>query len=397
MNDFLSPFPGSLVLPWPASSSGVEKEEDHAENDESGRESPRDSESTERRAPGTGPPPATGRTDLDEILRTYQLIDEGKRVFEGPLGAEAPMTRTEADLLDRLRGVDGNGGLLRFWEVAREAQEAALDAYPPPAELFDREREGELTLASNDGHADAFRHAYWSARLAQEFGTDFAESFVTAHEGSVTNAPDREAMDLYNNGLGFDAVADAPRSTRAELVAELTGRIDAGEALVLDRRGQIDWSDRVAIGEQGHTPAPAGADPRGPNGDFELFAPPPWLAPPEGTRPEPEPVTAADVLFRTDNVDVALPGGLRDYVDPFELTDYALAGADTPRFALTDLGAPGRLGEGAFDGAAFGRVGLLDGTLEIEPVELPFSEPLEHPRVPRLLFGAAAGEEDEPA
>ncbi|MFC9993504.1 DUF6973 domain-containing protein [Nocardia sp. NPDC127526] len=56
--------------------------------------------------------------------------------------------------------------------------------------------------SKDDGHADAARHAYWNARMTQEFGAEWAEQYASAHEMVGGNGPQREAMDLKNNEVG---------------------------------------------------------------------------------------------------------------------------------------------------------------------------------------------------
>lgn len=48
---------------------------------------------------------------------------------------------------------------------------------------------------------DAFRHTYWSALLAHEFGDDFAIQLTTAHESETEEGLDKD-MDLHNNRNG---------------------------------------------------------------------------------------------------------------------------------------------------------------------------------------------------
>ncbi|WP_040812493.1 DUF6973 domain-containing protein [Nocardia concava] len=56
--------------------------------------------------------------------------------------------------------------------------------------------------SKDEGHGDAARHAYWNARMTQEFGADWAKQYATAHESGGGNGPQREAMDLLNAKSG---------------------------------------------------------------------------------------------------------------------------------------------------------------------------------------------------
>ncbi|HEU4562941.1 MAG TPA: hypothetical protein VFS20_34235 [Longimicrobium sp.] len=71
-----------------------------------------------------------------------------------------------------------------------------------------------------DGTGDAFRHAYWNARMAQAFGLEWANAFATAHE-STTPAGSIRTMDLNNNEVGrklFAANSSASASALAALI-----------------------------------------------------------------------------------------------------------------------------------------------------------------------------------
>ncbi len=52
------------------------------------------------------------------------------------------------------------------------------------------------------GRRDAFRHTYWNALIANEYGARFAFDLTTAHERNKIASDHQEAMDLYNNEQG---------------------------------------------------------------------------------------------------------------------------------------------------------------------------------------------------
>ena len=67
-----------------------------------------------------------------------------------------------------------------------------------------------LSLASSiglqglhDGRADAFRHCFWSCRMAQEIGVSDAKQVGDIHEDCNPNPAAERAMDLYNNAKGI--------------------------------------------------------------------------------------------------------------------------------------------------------------------------------------------------
>ena len=111
------------------------------------------------------------------------------------------------------------------------------------------ERYGENV--PNDGHADAFRHALWSALMTQEFGENFAERYGTAHETVPGNEADREAMDLYNNEVGRRIASENPDASLDELSQLIQDAIDNGEMVIIDSDGELDWSDNVEVGNTG--------------------------------------------------------------------------------------------------------------------------------------------------
>ena len=53
-----------------------------------------------------------------------------------------------------------------------------------------------------NNEADAFRHAYWSYRVAQEMGAEVAKRFGDGHEISAPNDDSERLKDLYNNHVG---------------------------------------------------------------------------------------------------------------------------------------------------------------------------------------------------
>jgi uncharacterized protein RhaS with RHS repeats len=53
-----------------------------------------------------------------------------------------------------------------------------------------------------NGQADAFRHCFWSCRMAQELGSDQAKEVADTHERCGRNPKDEEAMDQANNAVG---------------------------------------------------------------------------------------------------------------------------------------------------------------------------------------------------
>ena len=153
------------------------------------------------------------RPNLDTLRSQYQVPDDEMikyrpRVFgaiDVPFTESLAqgMTKTEGALLDRMTWDRGLAGLNTFHGIYVDAFKQGDTHFPDNAvpESVPAHRAAEWQ--GNDGHRDAFRHTYWSARLAQEYGPDWARAFTTAHEGAPGNPANREAMDLYNNSIGI--------------------------------------------------------------------------------------------------------------------------------------------------------------------------------------------------
>jgi hypothetical protein len=221
---------------------------------------------------GTGPiepqpgvdEPAARDAELDRILRDYQIEEDPRgTVMWSPGGLAGiftdetrKLTATEADLMDSLSVF----GLRDMKDIKGKAETVSLERYPKPEDMrggFPQNPEVTEdfdTWAQNDGHADAFRHAYWNALMTKQFGKDFTERFTSAHEG-VENPADREAMDLYNNEVGRRIAEQNPDASDGELADLVQRAIQDGEMVVIDRDGELAWSDDVAYGQHGEANA----------------------------------------------------------------------------------------------------------------------------------------------
>jgi hypothetical protein len=109
------------------------------------------------------------------------------------------------------------------------------------------------------GKSDAFRHIYWMYQLTQKIGERKAKSLGIAHEnGSLQQfkhqqledglRPDSlsSVMDLYNNDLGI-ALARNMKWNNSELIKNILGLIQSGEAVMLKRKGAdyVSCSDEI--------------------------------------------------------------------------------------------------------------------------------------------------------
>jgi hypothetical protein len=115
---------------------------------------------------------------------------------------------------------------------------------------------------ASGGQVDAFRHAYWLARLHQEIGKNAARSLGKAHEkdnyltfkrneleeGVV---PDEisSTMDLYNNEEGLKLTKRSSKTSRNSLVYKIINAIKAGEMKIIkkDKEGNFLTSEGTKI------------------------------------------------------------------------------------------------------------------------------------------------------
>ena len=155
-----------------------------------------------------------------------------------------------------------------FKDIAEEAYSASAQRVPPPlakdapahviaaiAKLPLGDQAGALKAwPTNDGHTDAFRHCYWNAMLAAQFGVNWTQSFTNAHEGVPGNYAVREAMDLYNNEVGHNIATANPKATRAQLADKVLEALNRGDLVVVDKDGRLAWSNTVARGDHGVAP-----------------------------------------------------------------------------------------------------------------------------------------------
>jgi len=204
------------------------------------------------------------RPNLDTLRSQYQVPDDEMISYRPrAFGAvDIPfteslahgMTKTEGALLDRMTWERGMAGLNSFHGIYVDAFKQCEAHYPDntvPSGV-PAHRAGEWQ--GNDGHRDAFRHTYWSARLAQQYGPEWARAFTTAHEGAPGNPANREAMDLYNNAIGIQIGAENPNASPEQIAALVQQAVTSGKTVVMNSAGKLEWSDRVPVGEHGLAP-----------------------------------------------------------------------------------------------------------------------------------------------
>ena len=189
------------------------------------------SSSSSSTAKETPPPPAPNRAE--EINRQFEefkrnrperspTIDYFPSGLSG-LGAwllgkkSVKITQREADLLDALQP----------WEKAT-FEGIKDEAFSQEAKYFNTPGKN-----NNDGPADAFRHALWSARLVQEYGADWATDYTNAHEEINGNPAAREFMDRTNNALGIRIAQENPNASPEELADKIFTAIQNGEGVYI--------------------------------------------------------------------------------------------------------------------------------------------------------------------
>lgn len=178
---------------------------------------------------------------LDDILNTYQVADdELVDTWLSFLGIDEKRPRTEWQLLQLLSSTEQANF---FFNIRGRAHAEAERRYPHSEEPTEYEK--------NDGPLDAFRHAYWNALMVRQYGSEFAKKLGNAHEALPNNPADREAMDLYNNEVGRRIAEQHPDADFEELADLVQQAVERGDMVVIDRNGELAWSNQVRQGEHG--------------------------------------------------------------------------------------------------------------------------------------------------
>ncbi|TNY36169.1 DUF6973 domain-containing protein [Thermomonospora catenispora] len=188
-----------------------------------------------------------GRRSLADIMKKYQVTKEPDGMTHFPdgflewvakqLGKEPrEVTESEKRALEELLRSRGIKGLIMFENNFNAAAE-------PP-------RSWAPGGGWQDGHGDAWRHAYWNALMTRDFGAEWTEKFTIAHERIADKNPGpREAMDLYNNEVGRQIALQHPNATNEELARYVRQAVAEGRMVVIDKDGQLAWSDQIAEGQ----------------------------------------------------------------------------------------------------------------------------------------------------
>lgn len=137
--------------------------------------------------------------------------------------------------------------------VAKRAYRVSLEARDRSRKL---EADQRLDHDKDGGEVDAFRHAYWMARLSQTIGKKKALKLGEAHErgnyqdylegrAEETHLPDSMAsvMDRWNNRLGATIGEGCAGFDPDQLQERIVDEIRHGRARKLRKNAQGEWLD----------------------------------------------------------------------------------------------------------------------------------------------------------
>ena len=178
----------------------------------------------------------------DELLEKYQVAPDPDGMTEWspkwvgwlPGVPSMRVTAGEAEMLNDLQDRQGLRGIKAAYDVYQEALHRAEHTFG-----------GE---GGTDGHADAFRHAYWNAMLTQRFGEEWTQEYRTAHERNPDSHPTPVAMDLHNNEVGRRIALENPDASREELRDLVEQAVRDGEMVVVSTDERLSHSDQVDPG-----------------------------------------------------------------------------------------------------------------------------------------------------
>ena len=160
------------------------------------------------------------------------------------------LTETEDKLIKKLWVQKGLIAVNKMRTMANDAFSVSEDYFPLPAN-YGSLSEAERQYIQNDGHIDAFRHAYWNALMVRQFGKEWTESYAVAHEKVIGNPPLREAMDLYNNSIGRNIAVNNPRASDKEIADLIFKAVQDGDLVVVHKDQRLVKSDEIKVGEHG--------------------------------------------------------------------------------------------------------------------------------------------------
>jgi len=195
---------------------------------------------------------------LEDNSWWWPLTPAGPRAPRSDVPSLGPMTSTEAAMFDDLFTPDPTNLLATISKlyhayvirgISEKAQASAKAEY---SDVY-KELGIDPETMHDDSHLDAFRHVYATAMMTSAMGAQWTAEWGIAHEQVPGNSARREAMDLYNDGLGIRIALAHPNATEAELARYVKEAIVDGQAVVIqgsDRDSHLAWSD-VPVGSTG--------------------------------------------------------------------------------------------------------------------------------------------------
>lgn len=183
-----------------------------------------------------------------ELLEKYQVKTDGTTIWPSGLTGwlaerrgikKERVTQAEAEMLDDLQMRKGLLGLKQFGDIRQDALHVA---------------EGKFDgKGGTDGHADAFRHAYWNALMTQRYGEEWAREFATAHERNPSSNHIPVGMDLHNNEVGRSIAQANPDASPEQLANLVEQAVKDGKMVVIDKNDTLVPSNEVPPGETRET------------------------------------------------------------------------------------------------------------------------------------------------
>jgi hypothetical protein len=139
-------------------------------------------------------------------------------------------------------------GIYDTYSNLHDAERNFIWAHPGAAIDFDSNanvarHEAVRRFASSgrhNGSADAFRHCFWSSMNARDQGRELAKEFGDAHENFAGNPAAEKAMDLHNNGVGYDIGAKAVGASNRHLAVLCVEAWTSGKLVQIQSQSSTD-------------------------------------------------------------------------------------------------------------------------------------------------------------
>jgi len=148
------------------------------------------------------------------FFHRYYNPSAGRFTTEDPIGLNGDYNLYRFELNNSINQIDPLGLKCPCGEMVTQILTVGpIDAYIAKGlsdEAFDVSESGIVGIVNkesmNGGPIDAFRHCYWSCRMAQEIGKNQAYLVGVIHEDCADQTPsnEREMMDLFNNCIGIE-------------------------------------------------------------------------------------------------------------------------------------------------------------------------------------------------